>query len=702
MANQVHGKLDVRPDRLDIRDREYQPALKSIPPVYPAPVAMKHYLPQYENLILDQGNEGACTGFGLAAVVNYLHWSRSWRERLLIAPPETVADFPDPDPVESVSPRMLYHLARLYDEWPGEDYVGSSCRGAMKGWHRHGVCTAELWPYRNSRGHATFVPPGDGWQDDAALRPLGAYYRINKESVADIHAALYEVGAVYCSAEVHSGWDLTNWKRKNVEVWAPDPNLDLEIPIIPAPDPNEERSGHAFALVGYNEHGFIVQNSWGKDWGYHGFAVLPYSEWADTAMDTWVSVLGAPVSDRPDQEIVQSAGSTASLALPAGSSGSSSRWNRNKAYRHMLVMGNNGQPLNRIISQASAVDAAKHVCETLPRQWVDGGKPKKLIVYCHGGLNDEDASLKRTQIMAPYFEDAGAYPIYITWKTGLKESIGDIVRDCAGRLPFFKSEGFGDFLKKKLRDAKKAALEASDRAVEAASEKLAKPIWTQMKQNAEASADRDAGLRILADSLRNLKKDHPDLEIHLVGHSAGSIIFGHLLTLMRSRKLDVSSLTLYAPACTLGFALKHYKAAIGKIIDPRNVTIEILDDRRERADNVVKIYNKSLLYLVSRALEVRHKTPLLGMQREWEVNNGDRERLWGDRGAREVEKWQEFVKESGLRSPVLTREAQVFDGNEKIASAHGSFDNDVDVVAKTIRRVTGKRVDPDKLNLHGF
>ena len=30
-----------------------------------------------------------------------------------------------------VSPAMLYELARLYDEWPGEDYEGSSCRGAL-------------------------------------------------------------------------------------------------------------------------------------------------------------------------------------------------------------------------------------------------------------------------------------------------------------------------------------------------------------------------------------------------------------------------------------------------------------------------------------------------------------------------------------------------------------------------------------------
>ena len=45
---------------------------------------------------------------------------------------------------------MLYELARRYDEWPGENYAGSSARGAMKGWHKHGVCAETMWP-----SHAT-------------------------------------------------------------------------------------------------------------------------------------------------------------------------------------------------------------------------------------------------------------------------------------------------------------------------------------------------------------------------------------------------------------------------------------------------------------------------------------------------------------------------------------------------------------------
>ena len=53
---------------------------------------------------------------------------------------------PEAKMTERISARMLYQNARLYDEWKGEDYEGSSCRGAMKGFHKHGVCTEKFWP----------------------------------------------------------------------------------------------------------------------------------------------------------------------------------------------------------------------------------------------------------------------------------------------------------------------------------------------------------------------------------------------------------------------------------------------------------------------------------------------------------------------------------------------------------------------------
>jgi hypothetical protein len=125
--------LDVRPDRLDLRDRMYLPPTLRLPPRYPADTDIHGTIDSYlkQGLVLDQGADGACTGFGLAAVINYLLWVRALET-------DETKNF------KSVSPHMLYDLARFYDEWPGQDYEGSSCRGAMKGWHKHGACDAGL------------------------------------------------------------------------------------------------------------------------------------------------------------------------------------------------------------------------------------------------------------------------------------------------------------------------------------------------------------------------------------------------------------------------------------------------------------------------------------------------------------------------------------------------------------------------------
>ena len=40
----------------------------------------------------------------------------------------------------------------------------------------------------------------------------------------------------------------------------------------------ENQGGHAVTCVGYDEEGFIIQNSWGPSWGYGGYCKLPYSD----------------------------------------------------------------------------------------------------------------------------------------------------------------------------------------------------------------------------------------------------------------------------------------------------------------------------------------------------------------------------------------------------------------------------------------
>ena len=682
----LKGKIfDARPDRIDLRDREYQPRLRSLPPKFPDASFIQEHFANYAEAdhILDQGEEGACTGFGLAAVINYLRWRQALESNTEIPP--------------KVSERMLYHLAKHYDEWPGEDYEGSSCRGAMKGWHRHGVCFETTWPYRDANKKVAFMEPQSGWDDQAAECPLGAYYRVNKDSITDMQSALYEVGALLVSGDVHSGW----FPRSNK--W---PTID-EMAYIELPKTIRNKGGHAFALVGYTETGFIVQNSWGPSWGTQGFAILTYPDWIKHGMDAWVAVLGAPMVGGKSRRYQSPKSRSTSSSTPAQLFGlfnaktdTSTRkhqevqpWSHDTVYDHSIILGNNGTVLNRSLVRESALDSLQDIVLANPRSWLEKGN-KKIVMYAHGGLNSEEAAMDRIRVMAPYFKANGLYPIFFSWRTGFLESLVNITGDA---LHGIEPQGAW----KDIWDSvKHAATEAKDRAIEAACQNLlVKAVWSEMKQNARAAAKlKTPTLGIVADTLLSLKAQYPKAEIHLMGHSAGSILLGYFLDILVDRKMRIDSCTLFAPACTVRFALNHYKPAIQArgVLRKTDLTIELLHDERELADSVGP-YGKSLLYLVSRALEDYHKTPLLGMANAWNPNAKD---SWHPDLQDTVTEWQKFWS-TGTK-PKHHSGTHVSDGVEKIPLAHGSFDNDVATMTRTLKRILGKNLKFPIENLKGF
>ena len=682
--------LDARPDRVDLRDRPYQPRLRSLPLQYPAPVDIARYLARYQQdqMILDQGSEGACTGFGLAGVVNYLRW-------------KLAVDAGEKAP-EKVSERMLYHLARFYDEWPGEDYEGSSCRGAMKGWQRHGVCAESFWQYRDAQGNVAFVRPGSGWDADAAKRPLGAYYRIDKDSITDMQAALVEVGAIYASASVHKGWFLQPVGRM-----AP-----IGLPVIEVPEEGGDVGGHAFALVGYTREGFIVQNSWGPGWGVQGFAILPFTDWVQRGSDGWVAVMGAPMegaaAPRYHAPVALQKGASRGLdrvPLKPGASPAPAlardvpAWSTEQAYAHAIVMGNNGVVLNRSLTAADGVDSLRQAMLDQPRAWLAAQKAKHVAIYAHGGLNSEEGALDRVRLLGPYFEANGVYPIFLVWRTGFLESLAAIVGDEIRGVP---SRGIWSDLWKSIKDQAK---EARDCAIEVAcQEVLVRAVWGQMKQNAYAAAhEPNPTLGLAAQHLRTLIPKNSDVRLHLVGHSAGSIILGHLLDLLPAHSLTAQTCSLYAPACTVRFALDHYRPAIeAGVLGRPALSFDILSKERELGDSVGP-YGKSLLYLVARALEDHHKTPILGMASVWARRAGDAkttDALGGPRLAGEVDKWLAFWG-AGTRPRELSAPS-VSDGRVSIPASHGCFDNDRDTLTRTLARILGREPKVAVTDLHGF
>jgi hypothetical protein len=682
--------LDARPDRVDLRDLPYRPPVGCLDPVYPSNEKVSELLPGYlaAGLVLDQGEEGACTGFGLAGVVNYLLWLRSGFKI-------TAED--------QVSTRMLYHLARFYDEWPGEAYEGSSCRGALKGWHRHGVCREKLWPYRY-KGRVRFVRPGDGWDRDALSRPLGVYYRIDRQSVVDMQAAIFHTGAIYVSANVHSGWELKPYKRR------------VSHDSLPVIKPSASGvGGHAFALVGYNDRGFIVQNSWGENWGASGFAVLLYEDWVENGTDAWVMALGVPVSSgvrgqarkfktgapqhfvRPVAAATPIAGGGAWLGTaPDPLEGRKQTWSEQEAYWHTIVTGNDGFVINRLPQVENEADNVAWVARERPLEWFEQQTAERrwrVAVYAHGGLNSEKSSIERIRILGPCFTDNGIYPIFTTWKSGWYEILADMLEDglneVLGGQPV-PARGLAD-----------RVIEATDRSLEVFLRGvLGKSLWTEMKENVERSAGSERGLDLLADELKALQQQAGGkLEIHLIGHSAGSFVCGRLVSEMGRRNLEPSTLTLYAPACDVDFALAHFGKAIEKEqLKRSDFQIHLLADDLE-LDDTVGPYRKSLLYLVSRALERLHKTPLLGLASAFDGARASKE-YWHSEEVDSVEEWQEFfwgkaaprgIAETGMSKGGLKilSQPQVSVGPRRIKSSHGCFDNSIAVVSETLETILG-------------
>jgi hypothetical protein len=277
--------LNARRDTIDFRDRMFVPTLVEVPTF--------RDLKEYRTVnvpILDQGKEGACTGYGLASVVNYLFRTR----KQMPSTAEASAD-------------MLYRLARRYDEWPGEQYDGSSARGAMKGWNKHGVCSASVWKEANKR-----LTPRVS--DEAVKNPLGAYYRVNHKDLVAMHCAITETGILYATANVHEGWDKVT---KNG--------------IIPLKE--QMLGGHAFAIVAYDDKGFWIQNSWGNTWGMEGFACITYDDWLANGTDVWVARLGVPV---------QTLNSASNAVQNSGLAPRSSAISNKELRPHIISLGNDG------------------------------------------------------------------------------------------------------------------------------------------------------------------------------------------------------------------------------------------------------------------------------------------------------------------------------------------------------------------------
>ncbi|MFK8049842.1 MAG: C1 family peptidase [Halioglobus sp.] len=590
-------KTNVQADYPDSRDWIYRPAL----------VQLESEVPSCKNVdILNQHSEGACTGFALAAAINLLNRRGG-------------------NPLK-VSERMLYEMAKRHDEWAGEDYNGSSLRGAIHGFKGMGVCSQDTWPFvatRAGRGNLTI-------ERAKAAREitLGAYYRM-RPVVSDYHAALMETGVVVASARYHPGWD--NPVNGRIE------------------KKESQEGGHAFAITGYTQEGFWIQNSWGKNWGDGGCALWSYEDWIENVMDAWAFRLALPTPQifgmRPmSSRLINSRHDDKEAA------GKARAPMRDTIAGHFVHIDDGKfSETDRYWSTAFDVkQTADFVAQS--------NDYKHLLIYGHGGLNSPKDSAIRIAAMKPVFKANGIYPYHIMYDTGLVEELKDLIMGKSAKANELVG-GAADWL---------------DRMVEHIVRRPGSLLWNEMKSDAHAAfAKTGAGtesLKYFISALGQTKKGGSK-SIHLAGHSTGAVLFAHMVDALRNQTLTIDSCTLMAPACSVDLYHKTYLRILDKKHKLRIKHMDILNlkDKLEQDDTVGSriAYRKSLLYLVSNAFEQEKELPLLGM-----------------------EKFVKEVKDSAI--PPNFHYSNGVTGNKTRSTTHGGFDNDVHTMNHILRTILGK------------
>ena len=627
--------LNTLPDSIDLRDWVYHPALLPVPPV----LVNCSRVP----LILDQGQEGACTGFALAAVANYLLHDQGQTRR--------------------VSPQMLYAMARRYDEWPGEWYAGSSARGAMKGWLRHGAAQQALWD-----GALEMTPQVVA---DAMQCPGGAYYRVNHRQVRDMHSALAEVGILYATLMVHEGWFKPGPAKITISYREGGQPRTLTLPIITRR--GRADAGHAVAIVGYAASGFIVQNSWGPHWGAGGFALLPYEDYMLHATDVWVAQLGVPVSvevwsDEEKNNDTVSEG--AARMLPALTQGS--------LRPYVIDVGNNGELSASGDYWTTPADLERLITADIPQATQDW-PTRRVMLYLHGGLNDEQATARRVAALrAPFLANA-IYPLHLMWETGFMESLQSYFTDW-----FTHADQLAG------RSLLESVGEGRDWMIERSLAVPLRAIWGEMKENARLASqhhEQRGAMQLLADNLRRASQRGvrgqraTPWELHVVAHSAGSIFFAWMLEHLIALQLPLKSVQFLAPAVDLAlFSDKVWPAASAGLC-PLPI-LYLLSEAAERDDTVGGrlVYGKSLLHLVANACEKKRGTPILGLRADLE---------------RAPALFAAYRKPAadGLPRLITAGGPPEADGRQRASSqsvSHGGFDNDPATMNSVLYRILGR------------
>jgi C1A family cysteine protease len=192
--------------------------------------------------IRDQGKQGTCYAQATACM-------KEWQEKQ------------DNGFNEYFSPQFFYNnRPNKYDDNNNND-DGMYGRDVMKLIKNIGICREKSYPYGRIQTKSDI---SEQIYQEAKEYIIKSYYRIN--TIKDLKESLCRNGPCLIAFPVYN-YGSQFWKKNSEKTYG----------------------GHAVVLVGYNEDGFIVRNSWGHNWGNQGYSIYEYNDWG-SHWEIWTTI----------------------------------------------------------------------------------------------------------------------------------------------------------------------------------------------------------------------------------------------------------------------------------------------------------------------------------------------------------------------------------------------------------------------------
>lgn len=221
------NKLGAMPPKIDIRDYKYMPA-GATQETYPAEFAC--WTPEVKN----QGNVNSCVAHVAAELEEYFnHKEKGTYDQLSVG----------------------YVYGCRYN-YKGQ---GMYLRDALKTLKDKGVCIYEELPYNEEVPEMINIFNKKTDYKTDKYNKITTYFSVDPKDYLKIKHSLVHCGPMMISVPWYEDFQVVDG-------------------VIQSPsNMNCPFGHHAILLYGWEEKGWRIQNSWGKEWGNEGRAIYPYN-----------------------------------------------------------------------------------------------------------------------------------------------------------------------------------------------------------------------------------------------------------------------------------------------------------------------------------------------------------------------------------------------------------------------------------------